>query len=268
MTWHLEAEAIARYDAGLSEGVSAASIEAHLERCADCRQLVPCEEDWLEQRWGALAEEVYQPTVIGIEQLLGRIGVPGHLTRLVAVTASLQPAWLIALTFALTFAGLASQISGSDFDLFLAVAPLVPVVGVALAYGRRGDPAHEILISSPLDTVRVLFLRVATVTITAFAIAGMIDVLTGGRSGFGLWLLPSVALVVLTLALGTRISLWSASMVSVAAWISYLAIESSRLQVPTAGVLGGRTQAWFVAVAVVAGMVLVRRVDHYRRGQL
>ncbi len=268
MTWHLEAEAIARYDAGFSEGVSSASIEAHLERCADCRQLIPCEEGWLEQRWEALASEVYLPSVSGIEQLLGRIGIPGHIARLVAVTPSLKPAWLIALTVALAFAGFAAQMSTSDFDLFLAVAPLIPVAGVALAYGRRGDPAHEILMSSPLDSVRVLFLRVAAVTITAFGVAAAVDVVTGGRSEFGLWLLPSVALVVLTLALGTRISLWSASLISVAAWVSFLAIESSRLQAPTAGVLGGQTQAWFVAVAAIAGIVLLRGADHYRRGRL
>lgn len=268
MTWHLEAEAVARYDAGLTEGVTSASIEAHLERCAECRQLIACEEEWLEQSWETLANEVYEPTVYGIEHLLVRIGIPGHLVRLMSVAPSLKPAWMIALTVALAFAGLASQLSSSDFDLFLAVAPLVPVAGVALAYGRRGDPAHEILMSSPLDSVRVLFLRVAAVAITAFGIAAAVDVIAGGRSEFGLWLLPSVALVVLTLAIGTRISLWSASLISVAAWISFLAIQSSRLQLPTADVLGGSTQAWFMVVAVVAGMVLLRRADHYRRGRL
>jgi hypothetical protein len=44
-------------------------------------------------------------------------------------------------------------------------APLVPLVGVAVAYGPEADPAHELTATAPYSGLRLVLLRTAAVLI-------------------------------------------------------------------------------------------------------
>ncbi len=58
MTWHLGEEAVRRYQSGAVDRVGAASVEAHLMSCAECRRLLVVDGEWLERSWRGVADRV------------------------------------------------------------------------------------------------------------------------------------------------------------------------------------------------------------------
>ena len=81
--------------------------------------------------------------------------------RLLAATPSLSASWLGSVAAAAFLAALAADSSPRALFAFLTVAPMLPVAGVAAAYGRDADPAHEIAVASPYSMLRLLLLRSA-----------------------------------------------------------------------------------------------------------
>ena len=55
--------------------------------------------------------------------------------------------------------------------MFLALAPLAPVAGVAITFGPGADPSFELTVASPISTVRLLLLRAAAVLATTLVLA-------------------------------------------------------------------------------------------------
>jgi hypothetical protein len=268
MSWHVDQDVLRRYQTGGIERATAASLEAHITACADCRADLMVDSDWLKQSWTGIADRVEpaEPTVV--ERVLGWLGVPSHVARVMSVTPSLRPSWLIAVTLTLVFAGFVSQVAPpGSFDLFLAIAPLVPVAGVAVAYGRAGDPAHEITAATPIDTLRLLLLRAAAVTGFALVLSLVLDVAFFSERGTGLWILPALALTSTTLALGTHMTMWLSGAFSAGAWVALLSLFLARPQGRLTPVFDVSAQVMFVIVAAVAVLVFVHERDVYRRGE-
>ncbi len=267
MSWHLEAETVVRYQKGQTDRVASASVEAHMGSCRDCRRLVVTDPGWTESSWSALSRVVDGPNLSGVERLLTAAGVKHNTARLLAVTPSMKPAWLLSMVLLMAFAAVASS-SRSGFNLFLALAPLLPVLGVGLAYGRVGDSAHEVTVSSPFDPVRLLLLRTGAVTLTTLLVAGTVDLVAGSASGFGLWLLPSLTLTVVTLALGTRMTLWLAALATTGFWALLVAAVAA----PSSGVIepifASFAQLASLAVLGVGALIFSARHDNYRRAEI
>lgn len=267
MTWHVDQKVLEGYQGGLVDRVTAASLEAHLTACAECRSRLVVDTEWLEESWKGVVERVEPGSPLLVERFLTFMGVPAHLARVMAVTPSLRPSWLIAMALSLLFAGLASRLTQpAGLDLLLVLAPLVPVAGVAVAYGRLGDPAHEITVAAPVDPLRLLLLRAAIVTGAAVALSLIIDLAIPSSEGTGLWILPAFALTLFTLALGTRLTMWVAATSSAAAWLVFMALVAAQNQGRLISELVGGTQVFFVALAMTAAYMLVRNGDAYRRG--
>ncbi|MEX0700243.1 MAG: zf-HC2 domain-containing protein [Acidimicrobiia bacterium] len=267
MTWHIDANLIDGYRIGAFNRSAAASIEAHVSGCEECRRLVMPDVSWLDEGWVAVADRVEAPQPNAVERVLVFMGVSSHLARLVAVTPGLRPSWLGATTFVLLFAAFAAQVAvgRSGMDLFLAVAPLIPVAGVAFAYGQMVDPAHEITIAAPLDGFRLLLIRSAAVTAASTVISLGVDVLVPSPGITAVWLLPALALTLSSLAVGTRLPMWMAASGVAGGWVLLLIITGAR-SMPTAA-FQPAARVYFVAVMAVAGIVLARRHDLYRRGE-
>jgi hypothetical protein len=270
MSWHLEEDTVRRYQAGVVGVAAAASVEAHLTSCPHCRQLLDTDEEWLESSWEAVTRSVDNPRPYLVERVLRLAGLPTYLARLLAVTPSLRVSWLLAVSVALGFSAVASTVSSGSgkIDLFLAVAPLVPVAGVAVAYGRLGDPAHEITVATPIDSVRLLLLRTAVVTASAVLLSFLMDVLLRSSATTGAWLLPALALTTVTLALGTRLTMWLAASVTAGGWVTLLTVTAARSQGTTAHVFTLEAQFGFLVALVGAGLILAMRRDLYRRGRM
>lgn len=268
MSWHVDQDVLQRYQVGTIDRVAAASLEAHVTSCGECRSNLTVDSDWIDASWRGIADRVQPADSTLVERVLRLVGVPQHLARVVSITPSLRPSWLIAVTLTLVFAGAASQVAlPGSFDLFLAVAPLVPVAGVAVAYGRVGDPAHEITAATPIDPLRLLLLRAAAVTGFTFVLSLLLDVVFSSARGTGLWVLPALALTLTTLALGAHLTMWVGGAISAGAWISLLALFRLRPERSLDVVFGANAQLLFVVGALLAALVLLRDRDAYRRGE-
>ena len=269
MSWHVDQDVLDRYQTGTADRVSAASIEAHVTSCAQCRSNVTVDPDWLDKSWRRIVDRVQPSEPTLVERVLCWVGVPQHLARMVSATPSLRPSWLIAVTLTLVFAGAASQMAlPGSFNLFLALAPLAPVAGVAAAYGRLGDPAHEITAATPIDPLRLLLVRTGAVTGFAFVLSLVIDVAFSSGPRPASWVLPALALTLTALALGAHMRMWVAGATTAGAWIVLLTLFSTRPSRGWEAVFGTDSQMLFLAVALLAALVFVRDRDAYRRGAI
>ena len=262
--WHADPASLDRYAQGLSGPASSASVEAHLLTCARCRSVVsdavPVAR--LDAIWAEVAETVDSPRRRLPERLLVRLGVPDHTARLIAATPSLTTSWLLAVGFALGFALLAAQSGPRGVLLFLALAPVLPVAGVAAAYGREGDPTYDVALASPYSTFRLLLLRTAAVLVSTLCLAGLAALLLPVTPAVALaWLLPALALTGATLALSTRFPAGFAAGVVVALWLGAVlgAFRATGSPYAAFGAVGQTAALTAVAVSIALISGLHRR---------
>jgi hypothetical protein len=185
------------------QGARAASIEAHVMACESCRKLVATAvpDTRLQSIWKAVEDRVDAPQRSWSERLLSTLGMADSDARLVAAAPALHLSWMTSLAAVLIFAVWASNTSERGVTLFLIVAPIVPVLAVMGAYGPRIDPTYEMSVASPYPTLRLVLLRSATVVAVSGALALLASALVPQGQRAAAWLLPCLALVMLTLIL-------------------------------------------------------------------
>jgi hypothetical protein len=203
------------------------------------------------------------PVPTRIELGLTRLGVGDGTARLLVRTSSLRLPWLIALCVTLVFAALAAALGSTENALvpFLIAAPLAPVIGVALSYGRPSDPIQQITTVAPIDPLRLTLLRTTAVCATAIFMAAVADLAFIPSDRSWLWILPALTLTTLTLAVGTYLQLWAAATAIGTVWllgVGGLAITGDVLLV-------FRRPGWITVILLAAGLVVVARRDSYRR---
>ena len=97
----------------------------------------------IEANWRAITFELDAPLPSRTERALRRVGFSSATARLVAATPALRRSWAAALA-AVVFIGLgAAGDDPNNISAMLVLAPLIPVLGVALAYGPSVDPVYE-----------------------------------------------------------------------------------------------------------------------------
>ena len=208
-TWHLDDDLLDAYAQGrpLSAAL-AASVEAHLERCPGCQaRLVPVAElPRLDAVWAEVVDVLDAPRPSLLERLLQRTGVAPDTARLLAVTPSLQASWITGTVVLLTLVLVVSHSGERGIALFLALAPVVPVAGIAVAFGPRTDPLHEVTLAAPYSSFRLLLVRSAAVLAVTTLIAVPVTFLVPSTPLVSAaWLLPALALSVTSLALAARV---------------------------------------------------------------
>jgi Putative zinc-finger len=203
MSWHIPEPLAQAYVDGDVQGARAASVEAHVMACDVCRSLVgsAVPTDRLDAIWSEVEELVDAPRATWVERLLTGVGLPETDARLVAAAPSLHTSWFTAVVAVLAFGVWAGQAGGRGAVVFLIIAPLVPVLAVAGAYGPRVDPTYEVSVSSPYPTLRLVLLRATAVVLASGALAVVASTMVPDVNGAAAWLLPSLALVSLTLVL-------------------------------------------------------------------
>lgn len=268
MSWHVDQETVRRYQSGTVDRVGAASLEAHLTGCEQCRGLLAVDQGWLDRGWLAVAGRV-EPSRRGLaERALTALGVPSHVARIVAVSPALRLSFVLALMLVLGFAVVAANSgpTGETFRIFLLVAPLLPVAGVAFAYGRLVDPAHELTMACPVDSFRILLLR-AVAVLTVASVLGLIAwplVPAPASIGALAWLLPALALTLSTLALASFFEIWLAAVLVGGGWVGAILLVTFSGEFDF---FDPPARSLYAALgAMAAALVALRRHSYSREG--
>ena len=262
MSWHLTHDQLHRYSTHTADDVTAMSAGAHLTHCARCRDFLPTDEAWLDRSWANLRDIVDQPRRGPIERLLSAIGLRENTAKLLAATPQLYRAWLTATVLVLAMALTVAHELPRGSLLFTFTAPVVPLIGVALAYGRGVDPAHSLTKVTPLAGSRRLFLRTAAVLLPALALCTtaafmMPSVSTLWEAVF--WILPALAMVAGCLTLSQWIPLSMAGGVVGAAWLVTLVLLGAAESLDPLLLFDPTAQAgWAAALTLLAGALLIR----------
>lgn len=274
-TWHASPALVERYAAGDVSDATAYSIEAHLMACEECRLLVATrtDQDRANVVWNLILDEVDAPRVGPVEWLLHRAGGADHTARLLAATPSLRLSWLLAVVVTLLFAVTAAWAGPGNGALFLLVAPVLPVAGVAAAYGRGFDQAAEISAAAPTSGLRLVVLRTVAVvgTTIVLSLAASLAIPDQGVVTVA-WLLPALGLTLATLAAGTVVDTTYAAVALSAAWTAGVGLSTWSAMGAGATLSSAARDAFayqpvgqlaFLALALVAAAVLVARRDTF-----
>jgi hypothetical protein len=258
--WHVADDDLRGYAGGSAAPPWLWSTEAHLAACPACRARLARHVDpiKIDIGWVRLDVEIDAPRPGPVEAVLIRLGVPGDTARLLACTPGLRKSWLAAVVFTLAITAAAAHLAQSmavPIPL-LAIAPLLPLIGVAMSFGPGVDPSYELAVVAPLHTFRLLLLRCAAVLATTTSLTVVASL---ALPGYGLvvlgWLVPSLALTLLSLALSPRLGPVVAALVVGLAWAALLA-GTTRLATGDSVVFAAPGQVGLAGAALLAALLL------------
>ncbi|MEU0002776.1 zf-HC2 domain-containing protein [Streptomyces sp. NPDC006314] len=206
--------------------------------------------------------------------------VASRLARLLwAAGPAVRGAWLPGVL--VVAAGALALAYGAGFPgaraLLLAVAPVVPVAGVALSYGPHADPLHEVAAATPGGGLRLALTRtvaVLAVSLPLLTLTGLLLPASGAPTAAA-WLLPGLALALGTLALASFAGCRTAAGLTGGGWLCAVlgpvpaapgGEVTARLAEQLSRCLGGAgAQGAWAAAAVVSAALLAARRPAYDR---
>jgi hypothetical protein len=261
--WHLDDQLAERYATGQTSQTLAASVEQHLIGCDSCRgRLSP----YVDQRRSAkvlaeVLEGVQAPEPRLIERFFLRFGMAEATARLVAVTPSLHGGWLTSVAFVLGFAQLVAHSDASGVALYMALAPVLPLISVAIAFDADSDPSREMAGATPYSVLRLLLIRTAAVVVATIVPATLLALLLPGSAWLALgWLIPSLALIGAVLVLTPRAPALPTAGVLAALWVAIVGLGWLRRHDPFLAA-SFAVQAVSVGVLVITVVLLLVRQD-------
>jgi hypothetical protein len=226
-TWHVHEDDLRAYARGELAAPVLWSADAHLTTCAPCRGVLAEVSDTaaLDAGWERLDAELDAPRPGRFEGLLVRCGVGDGTARLLAATPVLRRSWFGAVAAVLLMTVFVAYSAGAAGRpaLFLALAPLLPLASVALAYGPALDPTYEMAVVSPMHGFRLLMIRTVAVLLVALGVGALASLALPGYGLIALaWLLPGLALTATGLALTPRLGPVVAPSVVAGVWVAVL----------------------------------------------
>jgi hypothetical protein len=259
--WHIDEAALSAWVEGTSGSIVAASVEQHLVRCEQCRNavagLVPVES--VPGDWDHVLAEVSAGRSGRAEHALRRLGLGVGDAVVIGAAPVLRVAWVAALGLVLGFILLASLL-GHDGGraVFLLVAPLLPVAGVAAAYGPSTDPSYELVVSVPYRMIRLVLLRTVSVLVTSMPImvaAGLL--LPWQGSDAVAWVLPSLAFTVAVLGSSVWVDPSAAAGAVAIGWVGAVAASARYGDILT--VLAPAALVGYAALMLAGALLLTVR---------
>ncbi|SEE36453.1 hypothetical protein [Jiangella alba] len=257
MSWHLPETTLRAYTAGRTGDADAWSVEAHLVECERCRHAVG------DAGTDAIVRAA-RPVALPPQ---GRVRRAGRWRRAVMLTASgpaARTAWVVAVVVVLVLAVMMDTTWESrGFAWLTLVAPLLPVAGVATAYGSGLDEPGEVIASTPAGGLRLLLWRTLAVLAVSVPAALVAGVWAGSPA---VWLLPALGLTALTLAAGAVAGLAPAAVAVGLGWAAVVAGPSLSEHASGPLIAPDAVAVWVPLTAAALALVAVspHRFDHFR----
>jgi hypothetical protein len=261
-TWHASDATLREWVDGTSGPSVSASVEQHIVHCEQCRttvaSLVPA--DGLAAGWEPILAAVEIPRPSLTARCLDRLGVPSSDAMVISAAPVLRAAWVAGLIAVLGFTVLAAVTGGSDaVSLFLAVAPLIPVIGVAGAYRPSADPSYEIVLAAPYPMIRLVLLRTAAVLTAALPLTVLAGLALPISTGTAVaWLLPAAGFTVGVLTASAWIDPGHAALAIGIGWVASV-VWATRVGDPLA-VLAPLAMLGYLLLLFAGLALLARRV--------
>lgn len=261
MTAHVSTSVLTAYANGElgADDAMAWPVEAHLEKCAQCQDLLagmitaPVRGILAETRTTVLARARGGPPPVRRRRL----------RRLWHRWASwsMLP-WALVTLVAIIAAFLLEQAFPTRSSVVLLLAPVAPLGGLAMVWSRRSDPAWETVSGTARAGIELLLRRTVVVLVVVLPLLAMV----GWRLGTNpaLWLLPCLAFTAAALLLGGLIGVCRAAMLLGGAWLLAVALPAViTVRLPVL-VRPESLPGWAVAAVALAGLALLRAGDHQR----
>lgn len=252
MTWHASPGLLRGYATGdpTLRADAVWAVEVHLETCADCRAGLAAEvgpDPLLDQVWAGLDLD-HEPAP-----------APRRRRWLVTWATPAMVPWLAATALVTVVAFLADLIGPTNVSLALLFAPITPVAGVAAAWARGLDPAHEIVAATPRAGLYLILRRTLAVLVVLIPLLALTTWTSPVR-----WLLPCLVFTVATLALGGFVGVRRAAIGLLAGWSAFVVAPSLLTARPPAVLEPTALVGWAAALLACAA-VLRLRADVYMR---
>lgn len=256
--WHAAEAALLAYAHEESSDVEAWSVETHLVSCRLCRDRVNVAVDGTELAGeiarhkrrirSSVAPEIPgltppAPAIAPTARTASHAG-PRPTRRLAVVSRTLlgRTPWFVAITLVtvltvfldLLWRQLAPGTTWRLDSIVLLVGPVLPLAGVAFVCSTSTDPCAEVVLSTPSAGLRMVLWRTLSVLVVALPLTVALGA-TSGSVTAGALLLPTLAMTVGTLALGTRVGLEVAAALVGGGWLVVVALPSlalTRLALP------------------------------------
>jgi signal transduction histidine kinase len=215
----------------------------------------------------AASAGVGEPRAPALDRAMMRIGVHDDVARIIGATPALRASWLMAALAVALFAVLGAAVDSRILTGVAILAPILPVAGVAAAYGAWADPMFEISQATPSSGFHVLVLRSLAVLASAAVLVCVTAAVTPttGLDAIA-WLLPSLAVCATSLMLATFMPIARAAAIVALGWLA-LAAALAATQ-PAFALFRGQAQLIFFAVTIVSSAVLARRRQHLEMANL
>lgn len=270
MVWHVPDEYLTAYVSGGLDEPESWSVETHVAECETCAPRISAaiQGTELAGRVASVRERVI--TQAGVEaSVRAQVGTRvasswTRVWRLLTAAPALRISWMAAAMFAVVCATVLSLVSGDGpggaQPVLLLIAPLLPLAGVVVSYGPGMDPIHELTLTTPYSGLRLLLWRTITVLGVTIPLLLAADFVLNTGLATAAWLLPTLALVLVTLTLGSWIDHRLAAGIIVVGWaIAVLApryllvIDVSHVFTPAAQLM------WAMVTVLTAGVLTARR---------
>ncbi|MET8124492.1 hypothetical protein ABZV67_05560 [Streptomyces sp. NPDC005065] len=311
--WHVGARLARRYASGTAAETEAWSLEKHVEACEGCAARVSAAVRG-QGAAAAVVDEVRAAVVAAAGQTdraeaaresvaaRGSTRVPASpppsaprhyrapllAPALRAAGPALRGPWLasVLLMAAAAVALAYGARSGTGAvaglparQLLLLIAPVLPLAGVGVAYGRHADPVYELAASTPSGGLRLLLIRTAAVlglSVPLLTAAGAVLPASAGAPGAVAWLLPAVAMTLAALALGSYTGCRTGASSVTAAWALAVVVPSAGAPLGPEALADGAARylagpfaqsGWAAGALLCAALLAVRRrsFDHLEK---
>ncbi|WP_410572897.1 zf-HC2 domain-containing protein [Amycolatopsis sp. cmx-4-61] len=228
---HAPERLIAAYVAGDDlPGDQLWGLEAHLETCRHCRarlaEVAPV-QPVVDLVWSRLSVDVVLPSGPFHEPYTRPAPKRRRRHRWLDtwITPAMGP-WLVMIVAVTLAAVLLDSVWRAVLDVAAVqlFAPVLPVLGVAVAWARGLDPAYEVVTATARAGLYLVVRRTVAVLLVVLPVLGVAGWLSGTAAA--LWLLPSLAFTTGTLALGGLIGVSRAAYALVAVWVAIIVVPA------------------------------------------